>query len=359
MSTTHVRSNFKKRKNQGLLGQSIAPAKSKSFTSHSTDITDEHIRLIAAPGNLNPGLQLPPPQTILDDVSSASTPFTSQSGLQLDYHSNSDNYGQSNLFIEPTLRFRLNNGNVVLFRTGVNFFDQPNVEEITNIPLQVGWQGRIGQISLEAAAGVDLFDRLPTALNFNARVDVPVLPNLTLSGAVEQSPYKSSAESLENQITALRFGPDIYWQVDPQTSLFSLVRFGDYNDGNEEFQSFTRLEHRIGQFFVAGNLFTWSYTNNVENTSGYFSPPDFLVYSGEVGWAEDISDDLRCRLTAALGQQRVNGTWSSANHYQAGCTVQLSPNTEFDLGYDFSNVRNRNSGGYGSSALTGQLRIRF
>jgi hypothetical protein len=313
--------------------------------------------LAAAPNNLNPDLQLPPPRTVLDAVSSPA--FTEESGLQLDFRSDSDNFGQQNRWLEQTLRFRLDDENMIRFTTGLNLFDQPYVEPVVNVPLQVGWDGDIGRVSLHAAVGIDLFDRLSPALNIEAQVDAPILPNVTLSGVVEQGAYKANAQTLENQITALRVGPNVYWQIDPNTSLFSLLRLGNYNDGNEELQSFSRLEHRFGDFFVAANLFTWSYTEDLQNTSGYFSPPDFLVYSGELGWEGNITDFLRCRLTANLGQQRLVGDWNMANSYQTKCTVQFSPDVELDLGYTYSNVQNRAANNYRNDSFLGQVRIQF
>jgi hypothetical protein len=348
--------------------------------------------LIAAPENFNPDLQLPPalpepppnsspPKTPTEPPPNSSPPKTSTEprtldavleSIHTDYRYDTDNFGQTNLFFEPTAQFRLSNGNKISFKTGFNFFKQPGVESITNFPLQVGWQGKIGQVTLQTAAGVDVFNRLPTAINFNAKVEAPISPPqvsssgqllsvVVLSGNLEQGPYKSNARTLENQITAWRFGPDLYWQIDRKTSLFSSLRLGSYNDGNSEVQSFSRLERKFGQFFLAANLFTWSFDRDLERTSGYFSPPDFLVYNAEVGWEGDIANFLRCRLATNLGQQRLKGEFDNAHTYQTQCTVKISPNIETDIGYSFSNVRNLETGGsaYGGNSLTGQLRVKF
>ncbi|WP_339375852.1 hypothetical protein [Calothrix sp. NIES-2098] len=334
--------------------------------------------LIAAPENFNPGLQVPPPlPKPLPKPSPPSTspdpiqPFAVLESIQTDFRNDTDNFGQHNLFIEPTFQFRLPNGNKIFVRTGFDFFEQPGVESISNIPLQIGWSGKIGQVTLQTAAGVDMFNRLPIATNFNAKVEAPIVPlkvssdrlvsGVIISVNLNQSPYKFNARTLDNQITAWRFGPDLYWQIDRDTSLFSSLRLGNYNDGNSEIQSFSRLERKFGQFSLAANLFTWSYDRNVERTSGYFSPPDFLVYNAEVAWEGDIANFLRCRLSANLGQQRLNGEFDNANAYQSRCTVKLSPEIEADLGYSFSNVRNQDTGGsaYGANSLTGQLRVKF
>ncbi|MFN6539517.1 MAG: hypothetical protein RM021_024635 [Nostoc sp. EkiNYC01] len=350
--------------------------------------------LIAAPENFNPDLRVPPvipkpaensspptPPVIPKPAENSSPAKTSTEpakpsvvleSIDTDYRYDTDNFGQTNLFIEPTLQFRLRNGNKIFVKTGYNFFEQRGVESVSNFPLQVGWEGKIGQVTLKTAAGVDVFDRLPTAINLNVKADIPILPArvsssgqlrslLVVSGNLEQGPYKSNARTLENEITSWRFGPDLYWQIDRNTSLFSSLRLGNYNDGNSEVQTFSRLERKFGQFSLAANLFSWSFDRDLERTSGYFSPPDFLVYNAEVAWEGDITNFLRCRLAANLGRQRLKGQFDNANTYQTRCTVKLSPSIEADLGYSFSNVRNQDTGAsaYGGNSLTGQLRVKF
>jgi hypothetical protein len=338
--------------------------------------------LMAAPENFNPELRLPPvlpeppknssPPTTPTEPGTPDVPDVVLESIDTDYHYETDNFGQTNFFLEPTVQFRLRNGNKIFFKTGFNFFEQRGVESITNFPLQVGWQGKIGEVTLQTAAGVDVFNRLPTAINLNAKVEATISPPqvsssgrlrslVVLSGNLEQGPYKSNVRTLENQITIWRFGPDLYWQIDSNTSLFSSLRLGNYNDGNSDVQSFSRLERKFGQFSLATNLFTWSSRRDLERTSGYFSPPDFLVYNGEVAWEGDIANFLRCRLAANLGRQRLKGEFDNASTYQTRCTVKFSPSIEADLGYNFSNVRNQDTGGstYGGNSLTGQLRIKF
>lgn len=333
--------------------------------------------LAAAPENFNPSLQIQPspppkpPEKPKPPVPIEPTqPTLVWDSLQVDFRNDRDNFDQHNQFIEPTAQFRLPNGNKIKFKTGFNTFNQTGVESITNIPFQLGWEGKIDKLTLSTALGVELFDRLPTAINLNARLEAPIgikvspsgklRSGLVLSANLDQGPYKSNARTLDNQITAWRFGPDLYWQIDSNTSLFSSFRLGKYNDGNDERQFYSRLERKLGQFSVAANLFNWSYDRNLENTSGYFSPPDFLVYNAEVGWEGDVLKFLRCRLSATLGRQRLQGKFDNANGYQARCTAKISPNLEADLGYAFSNVRNRTGlNEYSDRTFTGQLRFKF
>ncbi len=372
--------------------ENLNPETVSSFESSSVELhypSKPLPQLMAAPENFNPELRLPsaqplppqplpaqplPPQPSPSAPPASTEPVTSAvklESLTTDFRRDTDKSGQDNLLIEQTAQFRLRNGNRFRLKTGFNSFDQKEIESVTNIPLRVEWEGKVDRVNLTVGGGVDLFDRLPTALNLNAKAEVPFALKVSPSGqlqsvvlvsvVVEQGPYKSNVQTLENQITAWRFGPNIYWQIDPNTSLYSSLRLGSYNDGNFEQQSFSRLERKFGQFSIAANLFNWNYTDDVQQTSGYFSPPDFLVYNGEVAFEGNVFQNLSCRLAATLGQQRLSGEWDNANSYQARCTAKLSPNVDADLGYAFSNTKNQNTGGSGSSrqSFTGQLRIRF
>lgn len=364
--------------------ENLNPETTSSFADSSVELhypSKPLPQLMAAPENFNPGLRLPPPsppqpssppsQPPASISTDPVTPAVELESLTTDFRRDSDNFDQRNLFIEQTAQFRLRNGNRFRIKTGFNSFEQQGFESVTNIPLRVEWEGKLDGVNLTVGGGVDVFDRLPTALNLNTKVEVPLAMKVSPSGqlqsgvivsaVVEQGPYKANAQTLDNQITAWRFGPSIYWQIEPNTSLYSSLRLGSYNDGNFEQQSFSRLEHKIGQFSVAANLFNWIYTRDVQETSGYFSPRDFLVVNGEVAFEGNVFEKLRCRVAAALGRQRLSGEWTNGNTYQGRCTAKLSPNVEADIGYGFSNVRNRDSEGsaYNNQSLTGQLRVRF
>lgn len=356
--------------------ENLNPETARSFQGSSVELhypSKPPPQLMAVPENFNPGLRLPPAPLPSQAPASTEpvTPGVKLESLTIDFRRNADKFGQRNLFIEETAQFRLRNGNRFRIKTGFNSFVERQVESVTNIPLQVEWQGKVDRVNLTLGGGVDLFDHLPTALNLNAKAELPLAIKVTPSGqlrsgiivsaVVEQGPYKANAQTLNNQITAWRFGPSIYWQIEPNTSLYSSLRLGSYNDGNFEQQSFSRLEHKIGEFSVAANLFNWIYTHDVQETSGYFSPPDFLVLNGEVAWEGKVFKNLRCRVSAALGRQRLGGGWSRGNTYQGRCTAKLSPNVEADFGYGFSNVRNRDTEGsaYNNQSFTGQLRVKF
>ena len=262
-------------------------------------------------------------------------------------------------FFEQTTHFPLRNNNQILFKTGFNLFDEIGIEAVTNFPIQVGWQGAVGPLTLQVAGGVDLFDRLPTEPNFNTRLDAPLSPNFILSAVVDQGPYKYGAKSLANQISAWRYGLDLAWNIDPNTDLSSSFRWGNYNDGNYEEESSTRLERRFGQFFLAGNLYLQDYKFDVEEQNGYFSPAAYLFYTGELGWEGEIIKALSCRLAAHLGQERFNGDFTLAAGYEASCTAKLSSRIELDLGYFSSTLYFPEEIDETEESFTCQLRITF
>jgi hypothetical protein len=324
--------------------------------------------LIASPDSFNPSLYIPPPPpaTLRDFILSPEPEppipsYAKLDSLTINFRNDSDNFNQRNQIFESTFRWLWDDGSVLLMKTGYNSFDLEGITSVRNIPLQIGWEQKLGSVNLLMNLGIDTFDSLPTTVNFDATTNLPILPGVTIFGFIEQKPYKFNAATLNNQIATRRFGPNIYWQIDPSTSFFSLYRWGNYNDNNNEQQSFSRLERKLGEFSLAANLFTWAYDRNAQPTSGYFSPPDFLVYNGELAWEGDIFSLLHCRLATSMGEQRLSGSFAPAVSYQARCTAKISPSIEADLGYTFSNVRSLDTGGsaYNNTSLEGHLRVKF
>ncbi|MEO0984708.1 MAG: hypothetical protein AAFY20_04065 [Cyanobacteria bacterium J06639_14] len=334
-----------------------------------------HIFQLAAPENLNPGLYIPPPlpepsppepspsEPAIPESSTEALPFVpvwEVDGLTIDFSDDFSNFGQGNRFMEPTVTGVLPNGDRLAFTTGLNTFTQPDVNSVVNIPLRTAWTSEMGDFTTTLGGGVDFFNQSPTAINIDASTSVPLGDQATLSFFIEHGPYKFNATTLNNQITAWRYGPNLYWQISPSTSFFSLVRWGRYNDGNREQQSFSRLEVTFGDFSVAANVFNWRYRENAESASGYFSPADFLVLNGEIAWNGEFFDWLDCRLAASWGRQRLAGAWTSADSYNAQCTLPISDTLEVDLGYAFSNVISQTGGSaFNNRAITGQVRAQF
>ncbi|NEQ33150.1 MAG: hypothetical protein F6K04_19495 [Leptolyngbya sp. SIO4C5] len=360
------------------------PAQTESELERRTEVIHEPWPLadenraiyLAAPENLNPGLYRPPVEPDVPDIEQPnpapnippetlteekpSVPFWQLENLSVDFSDAFTNFSQGNRFIEPTVSGFLANGDRLAVTSGLNTFTQPDTRSVINVPLKVAWTREIGDFTTTLGGGIDLFDRLPTALNFAANTSVPLGQQAVLSFFVEQGPYKFNATTLNNQITSLRYGPNLYWQINQNTSFFSLVRWGHYNDGNREQQSFSRLEHRAGDFSLAANVFNWRYHQDAEVSSGYFSPPDFLVLNGEIAWEGEVLNWLDCRLTASWGQQRLTGDWTSAFGYSTQCTVEVTESLEFDLKYAFDNVISQTGGSaFNNRAISGQVRARF
>jgi hypothetical protein len=355
-----------------------------SSLAATTEPIESRSQLIAGADNFNPDLKLSPPtenppispSPPLPDRSTPAAATNSGTGadpkpsitgtpvavleeLQPNIHTDWNNSGQVNQTIESTAILRLNNGDRLLFSTGYDTYQQPGVKTVTNIPLGINWETKINSLKVRPGVGIDVLSGSTTP-NFNLKVDYPVTAGLTVSADLQQGAYKFNAKTIENQISALRYGPSIFWQIDKNTSLFSSLHLGNYSDNNQEQQSFSRIERKFGEFSVAGNLFTWNYKNPTDK--GYFAPPDFLVYTGEVAWEGGvIRDVLSCRLSVSLGGQNVNATSSDAGGYQTKCTAKISPNLEADLGYSFSNVKSTVpiTSNANSQSIVGRVRVKF
>jgi hypothetical protein len=276
-----------------------------------------------------------------------------------------------NRIIEPQAQLLLPNGDRLQVKTGWNTFQQSGIDTVQNFPLQAAWVKPIGDNKLKLGAGVDVFNRLPIQPKLNAEIEVPlgieISPQgklnrgVVFKGLVDYGAYKFNAKTLERGINVVHVKPEVYWQIDPKTSFYSHYQLGLYNDNNVEHQTYSRLERKLGNFFVAANLFTWNYKADRELSNGYFSPKQFLTYTGEVGWAGDVAKGLSCRLTAGLGQQSLNSNSSNISQYNARCTAAIAPNIALDLGYGLSNERKQNLGAsnYHNQSFTSQLRVTF
>ena len=295
--------------------------------------------------------------------------FLDVDNLTFDFQLDFDNFGQTNFLIEQQIDFNLYSLNFLL-DTGVNLFKQDEIETVNNIPLYLSWSTAKGKTDLTLTGGVDLFDRLAAVPRFSLNASRPLFSSVTadgklkslfvLSAQAQYQAYKFNAETLENRIDFWRFTPSIYWQIQPNLSLFTLGQYGRFNDGNQEFQSFSRLEQKLGSFSLAANLFTWAFEQDLSDESGYFSPPDFMVYNAELAWQGTMFDEtLDCKLSTAVGKQSVEGATDNAWTYKALCRAQLLDNVELDLGYTYSNVRDRNTGNtsFDNQSIKGILNV--
>ncbi len=289
-------------------------------------------------------------------------PFFTLENIQFDLDDDFSNSGQGSDVFEPVFQGRLRDGTPVQFSTGFNLYDEPNFAKLINIPLKFGYEEEIEGIPVDIVAGIDFFNRLAPAPSLSTKATIPIGQKAVLSWALDYGPYKFNVETLENQISAFRYGPSLFWQIDEQTTLFSNVTWGRYSDSNREQQSFSRLERRFGEeFALAANLFNWRYRQDIGAASGYFTPGDFLVYSFEGAWEKPIFDFLNCRLAANLGRQHAGGSWSRAYGYDAVCTVSFNRTLEVDIGYGFSNTIDRETGESASNSreISSQVRMKF
>ena len=304
-----------------------------------------------------------------DSTTNPSSSKLTVDNLTVDFQQYSDNFGQTNQLIEESIAFNLYNQSFVL-KTGINSFKQSEIETVGNIPLYLAWETKLKNIDLTLTSGMDFFNRLSARPTLSLQASSPLFSNVTadgklkslfvLSGQAQYRAYKFNAKTLENEINFWRFTPSIYWQIRPNFTFFSLGQYGTFSDSNQEFQSFSRLEKKLSSFYLAANLFTWSFEQDLDDRSGYFSPLDFLVYNAEIGWQGKMFNEfLNCQLAAAFGEQRLDSETDSAWTYKASCGAQLLSNVKLDLGYTYSNVRDRRTGNsnYNNQSFTGQLQI--
>jgi hypothetical protein len=315
-----------------------------------------------------------PSQPRIDEYKSVdpAVPSFNPVSVDLDFRHRVGSDNKVTRIFEPSAQFQLRQGGQFKLTTGANFFQQDGVDAIANYPLRFGWQNKVGEAKVSASVGVDFFDDLPAVPNFNAQIDMPFgaevnrlgqLSRLVVvSTAFDYGAYKFSAKSLRTGVTAAQIKPSIYWQITPSTNLYAHYQLGFFNDGNTEQQVFGRLQQKLGsEFFVAANLFSWSFAKDAETKSGYFSPSDFLTYTGEIGWeGKVVNDRLQCRLSTAFGRQRNRGNYSGASTYNARCQVGLSPDLALELGYSLSNIRDRgNANDFRTQEISGKLKYRF
>lgn len=309
--------------------------------------------------------QFDPPQSLPTDITpigAADDPQVSFIVLEnstTDFKLDFDEFGKENLKIEEIITFRLRNGDRATFTTGMNTYRQNDLEPVKNIPLILGWETEVGDVSVNVAAGAEVFNRLAPQPTFKVGAKTSLFGEVLVSGEVEHGPYKFNTTTLENEISYWRIRPSVFWQIDSKTTFFGLFQAGFFNDGNQEIQSFSRLERKIGPFAVAANLFTWNFAEDLEAESGYFSPLSFLLYNAEIGWKGKIFDPLSCQFAASIGNQVVNGDKSTGRGLQAKCTAALADNVELDFGYVLTNVISSGAGASNSHIFSGQLRIDF
>ena len=280
---------------------------------------------------------------------------SSKTDFKLDF----DEFGKENLKIEEVVSFRIRNGDRATFTTGLNTYKQTDLEPVKNIPLILGWETELGDISVNVSAGAEVFNRLAPQPTFKVGAKTSVFGKVLVSGEVEQGPYKFNTTTLQNEISYWRLRPSVFWQIDSNTTLFGLFQAGFFSDGNQEIQSFSRLERKIGPFAVAANVFTWNFAKDLEAESGYFSPLSFLLYNAEIGWKGKIFDPLTCQFAASIGNQIVNGGKSSGRGLQTKCTASLAENVDLDFGYVLTNIISSGAGASNSHIFSGQLRIDF
>jgi tetratricopeptide (TPR) repeat protein len=261
--------------------------------------------------------------------------------------------------LNQLVRFRIDDGPTrQSLRVGHTNFTQQNFDPLGNTTLEVGVEGQVNTLRLSGTAGVDLFSRQPAVPRLGFTLSTPVAPTLTFTGNLRYGAYRENVATLDNQITAFQVEPTLFWQIDPATSLFLFYKTGFYNDGNLEHQASLSLDRQFGNFFVAAFVFYWSFANDPQ--TGYFAPPKYMLYSGELGWRGKITEQLDCRLSASIENQVFDDTSEVANTYRAACGLAISPGLAFNLGYQYStNALFGSSDNSATQQVLGRLSLTF
>ena len=219
-----------------------------------------------------------------------------------------------------------------------NYFDYEGSPSLKLVPLQLGIQlPSQAESATTIEVGVDIDDR--GKFSPSLALFAPVVlegSSYSLSAEVECRRLRFNAETLLNTISYCRGGPNIFWPITDRLSLFAFYRQGFYSDSNREHQTYARLNQRLGDFELAINAFSWIFRDDL--ASGYFSPNDFLVLSGEIGFDKQISSTFDCGISLQLGQQRLGGGWSLAEAYGGRCQWQQHDRLRASTQLIFSNV---------------------
>jgi len=318
--------------------------------------------------------ELAPPPTpenkseIKPEVKPVTQPDIVIDGVQLDSSYQSDNFNLKIFSLEPSVTFRLANGNKLSLKAGViNLRDQAFFRDVNIYPIRLGWEGNVDKFALKAGTTFYTYDRLRSDLGFDAGFNVALLPNLFFGGTIERTPMKYAPSTLEipgiTNYTA--YGPSLFWAIDPDTSLFGFISFININDGNAGSISLTKLKRNLGQFFIAANVVTTSYAK--DSAPFIFTPQDFFIYNGEVGWQGDLAQGINFKAQVNLGEQRLKGEWTNAFYYEMQLTAKISEAIDAFINYNFGKFDQttyfRQAAGtsdlYSRSLITAQIRLRF
>lgn len=266
---------------------------------------------------------------------------------------------KSSFGIDQVVRFRIDDGPTrQSLRVGYTNFTQQSLEALGNTTLEFGVEGQVNALSLSGTAGVDVFSRLTATPRLGFQLSTPLSPTLTFTGNLRYGAYRENVATLENQVKVFHAEPTLYWQIDPQSGLFLSYKAGFYNDGNLEHQAIAFVDRQFGSFFASAFVFYWSFANDPQ--TGYFAPPNYLLYSGEIGWQGNLTEQLDCRLSASLERQNFDDTSEIVNTYRTACDLVISPSLAFNLGYQYSTNAFFSSGSTSSSQrLQGRMTLTF
>lgn len=235
-------------------------------------------------------------------------------------------------------------------------FNQNQTELAENLTLDID-KGKFDNPNVWLGQGIDRLDPFPSQKNFSLHFSNQVLPTMTLSSVIEHGSKKENAKAMLNQINVWRAGSSLYWKLTNNTVLSNSVLLGNYNDGNKDLQTYSRIDQNFGSFSLSADLSTASYEQDLETSSGYFSPSNYLLYSAEAAWKQIFFDSSTCKLALRAGEQKLLNDLSKVYSVGSFCDVVISDKANLDFSYSLANVSGAERKIYHD--FTGTIRFTF
>ena len=237
--------------------------------------------------------------------------------------------------ITEELQFRINNSDTLQhLKVGTELYEKEGIEDVRNIPIRAGIEGKVNDFHLAATVGVDVFQESETTPYLELKARTQLTPNLNAFGTVRYERYKDDASVIENQVSRWKLAPAIYWQLDPQTSLYAGYDLNHYSDNNIEQEATLEATRELGNFFISALGFYESFSDTT--TSKYFAPSSYWLYSGEVGWKGKVNPQSQLQLSATMGQQHYPVGPQEFWSLKASWQQQVSKHADLELKYRYS-----------------------
>ena len=254
----------------------------------------------------------------------------------------------------PTIEYNCSEAKCLTLDENLKFRDK---EQITfKQPLVIGVkQTETLYPNIWLGQGIDRLDPLPSKKNFSLYFANQATQKMTISSVVEHGLKKENPKAMLNQVGVWRTGPSLYWEISDNTIISSSILWGRYSDGNRDLQTYSRVDRSFGSFSLSADLSTASYEQDLEASSGYFSPSNYLLYSAEAAWKQKLFDSSTCKLALRAGEQKLSGDLATVYSFGSFCNVEVSTATNINFNYSLASVNGTESEIY--HGFTGTVRF--